>query len=560
MAFPLSSPVRWLALQRVVILLLLGTVTGVHAQKEKRTRHFGNGAGLDSNVSATQPVMAGIPPSAAFDYVPVICEGACDFFTDTSEGAPDSWQWSFPGGNPATSSERSPRQVCYASPGLYTVTLIVSNAAGSDTISRTLRVRAQQLEVDTMAHPSLSRIELDSTLLGETRCDSIVLHNKGWTPLVLTAREVYMLSGTDFTVAPGQYPIVIPPGERRGVRICYRPTTNGTQHDGLVLVDSCILRIVYIYSVGGDEPPRGSFSTSVEPCRMECIDFTAGSAWARSWRWRFPGAFPDTSSLQTPRSICYAEPGDYAVTLIVENRFGADTLVRTIHVGKTPRPSLVSSLDGNGVLEMGVAETGSQRWDSVVIRAGSVPVEIVSAHLAVGTIYSLPPSQFPLTIPAGGSRSIVIGMAPSGAGDLHDTLVIDDPCVPLSVPLSLHADPPALASQVCSARLVFGGVADAGLLRIEGAYPNPARTRLRVPVEIILPAGVEPETRCTLHDPLGREMASAVYAGRASRNGMGRIEERGAFTIEVSALAQGRYYLRLTIGENVTTIPVEVER
>jgi hypothetical protein len=187
-------------------------------------------------------------------------------------------------------------------------------------------------------------------------------------------------------------------------------------------------------------------------------------------------------------------------------------------------------------------------------------VEIASARLAVGAVYSLPPSQFPLTIPAGGSRSIVIGMAPSGSGDLRDTLMIDGPCAPLSIPLSLHADPPALASQVCSARLAFGGVEGDGLLRVEGAYPNPARTRLRVPVEILLPAGVEPATRCTLHDLLGREVASALYTGRASRDGLGRLEERGAFTVEVSALAQGRYYLRLTIGENVLTVPVEVER
>ncbi|MGL5888232.1 MAG: PKD domain-containing protein, partial [Bacteroidia bacterium] len=40
-----------------------------------------------------------------------------------------SWQWSFPGGNPSSSSIRNPR-VVYNAPGTYTVTLTVTDSAG----------------------------------------------------------------------------------------------------------------------------------------------------------------------------------------------------------------------------------------------------------------------------------------------------------------------------------------------------------------------------------------------------------------------------------------------
>lgn len=53
-------------------------------------------------------------------------------FSDQSAGDVESWQWAFEGGNPATSVEQNP-VVIYENPGLFDVSLIVSNAGGSDT-------------------------------------------------------------------------------------------------------------------------------------------------------------------------------------------------------------------------------------------------------------------------------------------------------------------------------------------------------------------------------------------------------------------------------------------
>ena len=51
-------------------------------------------------------------------------------FTDESENLPDSWEWSFLGGDPATSTEQNPT-VTFAEAGIYSVQLTVSNAAGT---------------------------------------------------------------------------------------------------------------------------------------------------------------------------------------------------------------------------------------------------------------------------------------------------------------------------------------------------------------------------------------------------------------------------------------------
>ena len=65
-----------------------------------------------------------------------ICKGEDVTFTDLSANGPDSWTWSFPGGNPAASSDQNP-VVNYSTPGVYSVTLTVSNINGSDQITKT---------------------------------------------------------------------------------------------------------------------------------------------------------------------------------------------------------------------------------------------------------------------------------------------------------------------------------------------------------------------------------------------------------------------------------------
>ncbi len=64
----------------------------------------------------------------------------CVDFTDKSTNTPISWKWTFQGGNPATSSQQNPSNICFTKAGIYTITLISSNSAGADTITKTLLV------------------------------------------------------------------------------------------------------------------------------------------------------------------------------------------------------------------------------------------------------------------------------------------------------------------------------------------------------------------------------------------------------------------------------------
>jgi PKD repeat protein len=57
-------------------------------------------------------------------------------FTDLSTGMPVSWEWTFEGGEPATSTDQHPLDIFYAETGIYDVTLTVTNAFGSNTLTK----------------------------------------------------------------------------------------------------------------------------------------------------------------------------------------------------------------------------------------------------------------------------------------------------------------------------------------------------------------------------------------------------------------------------------------
>jgi PKD repeat protein len=66
-----------------------------------------------------------------------VCQGSTLTFTDLSwNGVPTSYSWTFAGGTPATSTAASPT-ITYNTPGVYSVSLTVSNSTGSASATKT---------------------------------------------------------------------------------------------------------------------------------------------------------------------------------------------------------------------------------------------------------------------------------------------------------------------------------------------------------------------------------------------------------------------------------------
>jgi hypothetical protein len=104
-----------------------------HAQNEWPSDHS---AVISRFSLETNSLVSASPAAKFFAGNPVIREGENVSFTDISTNSPTSWSWIFEGGTPAASSEKNP-EVIYKGAGNFNVTLISTNAHGSDTTTVT---------------------------------------------------------------------------------------------------------------------------------------------------------------------------------------------------------------------------------------------------------------------------------------------------------------------------------------------------------------------------------------------------------------------------------------
>lgn len=166
---------------------------------------------------AMATVTAGSLPIAVFSISQEqACEGPFTVtFTDLSVGNPVAWNWTFPGGAPATSTDQHP-VVTYAIPGIYEATLTVTNASGSNTLTLQVVVEAAPLPLANFIATvkpdgSVDFINLSQLANnyawdfgdGATSMETDPTHTytqKGLYPVTLTAFNICGSSDTTFLV------------------------------------------------------------------------------------------------------------------------------------------------------------------------------------------------------------------------------------------------------------------------------------------------------------------------------------------------------------------------
>ncbi len=74
------------------------------------------------------------PPTSLFTATNHICPGTCTNFTNLSINA-TNYDWTFAGASPSTSTDVNPANICYNTPGNYSVSLVATNVNGSDTLT-----------------------------------------------------------------------------------------------------------------------------------------------------------------------------------------------------------------------------------------------------------------------------------------------------------------------------------------------------------------------------------------------------------------------------------------
>jgi len=258
----------------------------------------------------------------------MICEGGCINFMDLSANNPVSWQWSFPGGNPSTSTSQNPANICYATTGFYDVQLVVINANGSDFLIKTSYIR-----VNICSLPPTANFTANDTVICEGECIN-------FTDLSMDKPKSWRWS------FPGGIPSTST--SQNPTNICYN--TAGFYDVQLIVTNpdgsDTLIKTGYIQVDNCPSPTANLTASDTMICEGDCINLIDLSTDNPiSWQWSFPGGIPSTSTSQNPTNICYNTAGFYDVQLIATNFVGsADTLIKTgyIQVDACPGISEIS--------------------------------------------------------------------------------------------------------------------------------------------------------------------------------------------------------------------------
>ncbi len=307
-----------------------------------------NGQAEDYTITFTANTL---PPVADFTSdVTVINVGGSVKFSDLSIHAPTGWQWSFPGGNPTTSTLQNPT-VLYNTLGTYPVTLVVTNGFGTDSITKTAYINVVS-SINMCNGPSVTSapngqlydsggpngdyvdnencsllidpgcaisITLSFTqFITESCCDFISVYNGTSTndPLLISISggtapsPVTATSGTMFIVWSSDFSV----------------TGNGWEAS-------------WTSVTGSGNPPVATFSTSnSNPPVGTPVQFTDQTTnLPLQWSWDFGDG--QTATTQNP-THAYSTSGNFTVTLIGYNCISSDTTTSTITVQGPPEISI----------------------------------------------------------------------------------------------------------------------------------------------------------------------------------------------------------------------------
>ncbi len=240
-------------------------------------------------------------------------------FKDHSKNNPDTWSWTFGGGEPAFSSDEDPAGIVYHAAGTFDVRLIVENEAGADTL-----IKQDYIKVSEPLPPVADFIASDTLIdAGEdiefTDLSSNCPHGWHWFfPGGEPAESVEKEPGDIHYSTPGTYDVTLIVWNDYGSDTLTKPG--------------------YITVTGEEEyPPVAAFeatSTNIEQGDgIEFIDLSENDP--EGWQWYFDGGDPGTSTDQDPGEIFYNTPGTYDVTLIVWNDDGSDTLTKIAYITVT---------------------------------------------------------------------------------------------------------------------------------------------------------------------------------------------------------------------------------
>jgi PKD repeat protein len=293
---------------------------------------------------------------ANFSGTPVnVVIGNSVTFTDNSSCGPATWEWSFPGGTPATYSGQSPSPITYNTLGTYDVSLTVTKPGGSDTRTRTAYITVSP-PVFIMGNGNITTCTGDFYDSGGSSGSYQNNENFTMTFYPSTPNSMVKMTFTSFNTESGYDYLRIYNGTTTGATLI--GTYNGTTGPGTVMATNAAGALTFKFTSDGSQtyagwaatiscvsttdPPIADFSaSSVSPPINTTVTFTDLSAnIPTSWTWSFSPSsvvyMNSTNANSQNPQVQFQTVGPYSVSLTASNANGSDTETKTNYINTTP--------------------------------------------------------------------------------------------------------------------------------------------------------------------------------------------------------------------------------
>lgn len=300
-------------------------------------------SGIVSLMGAYSPCSITVPPAPSFTVSSdTACVNTSISFSDISQNFPTSWLWSFPGGNPATSTLQNP-VVQYASAGNYSVTLKVTNAFGTDSL-----------------------IQLNAITINPVPATPVAINN---SPLCTGASSIISLT-TD-TVAGASY-LWTGPGSFSSTAQNPTRTATSVNYAGnyilTVSVGGCPSAPDTTVVVLNATPATPVITANTPVCFGNTLNMSIPAVAGATYSWTGPDSFTSTSQNQSLPSVTYAMAGTYSVITTSAAGCVSDTGTKVVVVN-TPLPT--PTITQNGIVLTSSASTGNQWYFNGVLIFGA---------------------------------------------------------------------------------------------------------------------------------------------------------------------------------------------
>ncbi|MFP4543269.1 MAG: T9SS type A sorting domain-containing protein, partial [Candidatus Kapaibacterium sp.] len=373
-------------------------------------------------------------------------------------------------------------------------------------------------------------------------CFNVTLENYGSFQQEFDINELFDLPDLNVQMNPTGT-VVLTPGDELDITICLDPEIEMIVSDTLRLKNKCSSRDIAVFKLNAlDDPNPPAASVSGDDCNREFIVVATDSL-------KSDFGFGDYEIIEQENCVILPEYQDIGlIRLKIEVTDPLlDATYKIAFYDLADKSDTVSAvipgftlniLSAGGGPKYIDSRFGAMRCDTVLIENyGNYPLELDKLLMEENIYFSVPLSQFPLTVNPGDSARVAVCFRPMSIGEtLNDKLKLIYNCLEKNLEVEGEGKPLAIKSEnKCGITIGFSSD-DNSSAGAGAVYPNPAGDELN----ILINNQIRQPLNLQIFDTNGSVVAKEFYGPLP--------QGENTLKLDLDNISNGVYYYRISSG------------